>query len=84
MINNNYHKNKEIYNQHKTKCCICGESAKCCLEFHHIKNKHFNISQSLKYITLDQLLNELKLTVCICKNCHAKLHAGLIKLNNNG
>lgn len=77
-----YKENKEIYNQHKTKCCLCGEKAKCCLEFHHVGKKHFNISKSLKYITPKQLLDELKLTVCICQNCHSKLHNGLIELNN--
>lgn len=78
-----YHINREIYNKHKTMCCICGEASKCCLEFHHIKDKHFNISKSLKYITPQQLIDELKLTVCICKNCHSKLHNKLIVLNNN-
>lgn len=77
-MNKYYHKNKEIYNQHKTKCCICGETAKCCLEFHHVGPKHFNISQSLKHITPKQLLDELRQTICICKNCHSKLHNKLI------
>lgn len=80
---NYYHNNKEIYNNHKTKCCICGEDAKCCLEFHHIREKNFNISKSLKHITPQQLLDELKLTVCICKNCHSKLHNGIIKYERN-
>lgn len=70
-----YKQNKEIYNSYKTKCQICGESSKCCLEFHHIGIKHFNISKSLKFITPLQLINELKSTICICKNCHSKLHA---------
>lgn len=82
-MNSNFCKNKEIYNDHKTKCCICGENAKCCLEFHHIKEKNFNISKSLKHITPQQLLDELKLTVCICKNCHSKLHNGIIKYEGN-
>ena len=25
--------------KHEHKCCICGEEADCCLEFHHIKKK---------------------------------------------
>lgn len=28
-----YLQNKQIYNEHKTKCCVCGEDTKCCLEF---------------------------------------------------
>lgn len=79
-MNSNFCKNKEIYNKAKTKCCLCGESAKCCLEFHHIREKNFNISQSLKHVTPEQLKRELSLTCCICKNCHSKLHAGLIKM----
>lgn len=75
-----YKDNKKIFNNAKTKCCICGETAKCCLEFHHVSQKNFNISRSLKYITPKQLINELKLTVCICKNCHSKLHNNLIQL----
>lgn len=77
---NYYHQNREIYNNHKTKCIVCGEAAKCCLEFHHIGEKHFNISKSLKYITPKQLLDELSLTCCICRNCHSKVHNNLIKL----
>lgn len=75
-----YKYNKEIYNKHKTKCCICGEDSKCCLEFHHIGKKSFNISKSLKYITPEQLLQELEQTICVCSNCHHKIHNKLIVL----
>lgn len=78
-----YHNNKKIYNSHKTKCCICGETEKCCLEFHHIGTKHFNISKSLKYITEEQLLDELKQVICVCKNCHSKLHNKIIQYDRN-
>ena len=34
MRKNKYYKeNKKILNEHKTQCVICGESAKCYLEF---------------------------------------------------
>lgn len=75
-----YSKNKKIFNQHKTKCIICGESSKCCLEFHHIKNKSFNVSQSLSHIPTELLIKELKKCVCVCKNCHAKIHNKIITL----
>ena len=78
---NHYHNNREIYNNHKTKCCVCGEDAKCCLEFHHMKEKNFNISKSLKHITPQQLLEELNKTCLLCANCHRKLHNG--KLNTD-
>lgn len=81
MKNKQYKENKRIFNEAKTKCCICGETAKCCLEFHHIKEKYFNISQALRYVTTDQLIEELKLTCCMCKNCHTKYHNGLLDLD---
>lgn len=77
-----YQQNKEIYNNHKTKCFICGENAKCCLEFHHIKPKNFNISNSLKHITPEQLLKEFSLVECVCSNCHKKIHNGLINISD--
>lgn len=78
-----YKQNKEIVDKYKTKCCICGEDTKCCLEFHHLGIKHFSISNSLNKVTPEQLINELEnYTICICKNCHSKLHNKLIKYEN--
>lgn len=77
-----YANNKKIAEQYKTKCALCGESHKCCLEFHHTGIKHFNISRSLRYVTPEQLIDELQLTICLCKNCHSKVHNGIINLNN--
>lgn len=77
-----YLENKKIAEQYKTKCILCGESSKCCLEFHHIGIKHFNISRSLRYITPKQLIDELKLTVCLCKNCHSKVHNNILNIQN--
>ena len=77
-----YKENRKIFNNAKTKCCLCGESNKCCLEFHHNLEKHFNISKSLKYITPKQLIDELKLTCCVCSNCHKKIHNN-IKYGDN-
>jgi hypothetical protein len=39
-----YKENKKIENALKTKCAICGEDSKCCLEFHHTQDKKYNIS----------------------------------------
>ena len=75
--------NKQILHKYKTKCCICGETEYCCLELHHIKNKEYNISQAVKYLKTDLFIKELDKCVCICSNCHKKLHSQ-IKNNNNG
>lgn len=50
MKNKYYKTNKVLENQRKTKCIICGEDAKCCLEFHHLRDKLYNISQSVKFL----------------------------------
>ena len=64
-----WQENKKVLNEHKTQCVICGESAKCCLEFHHIGEKLFNISQAVSHIPTDLFIKELSQTVCVCKNC---------------
>lgn len=78
-----YKENKHILEQHKTKCYICGEDSKCCLEFHHIKDKLFNISQSVSLVSTEQFKEELKKCICVCKNCHTKIHNNIIKLKRN-
>ena len=82
MKNKYYKENKKIEREHKTHCCICNESSKCCLEFHHVHDKLWSISQSTKFLPTDLFIKEINKCVCICSNCHRKLHAGLIKLNN--
>ena len=59
MKNKYYKTNKVLENQRKTKCIICGEDAKCCLEFHHLRNKLYNISQSVKFLPPNLFKKEL-------------------------
>lgn len=83
MRKNKFYKdNKRILNEHKTKCSICNEDAKCCLEFHHLEDKLYNISQAVNHIPTDLFILELNKCICICSNCHKKLHAGLIDYGN--
>lgn len=65
----------------KTPCIICGESEPFCIDFHH-KNpseKEFTISKKTN-LGKDKLLVEIQKCVCLCANCHRKVHAGLIDL----
>ena len=72
--------NREIVNEFKKECIVCGQNTKCCLDIHHVSNKHFNISQAITQRTSEDILNELKICVCLCANCHRKVHAGIIDL----
>ena len=65
----------------KTQCLICGETEPVCLDFHH-KNpneKDFTIGKRVSR-SKDNLLMEINKCVCLCANCHRKVHAGIINL----
>jgi hypothetical protein len=61
-------------------CCICGEKSKCCLDFHHLdpKTKKNDISD-MSNRNIDKVIEEIKKCVCVCKNCHRKIHSGIIE-----
>lgn len=65
------------------KCVICGYN-KCyeALHFHHLDptKKDFGISKSGNTFIWDKLKEELDKCVCLCANCHAEVHAGIIEL----
>ena len=64
-------------------CLLCGESALCCMNAHHInpKAKSFSISKAKDGgITPEELVAEINKCVCLCMNCHRKVHAGVIDL----
>ena len=60
-------------------CIICGEKEICCLDFHHLRDKSFEIGHSMD-ITLETLLKEVDKCIVLCANCHRKLHAEKITL----
>jgi len=73
---------KQLEEYKDTLSCVgCGEDENCCLEFHHIdsSNKEFTIGASMQY-KWERILEELKKCVCLCSNCHNKLHAGKLDL----
>lgn len=72
--------NKKIIQENKTECCVCGESDSCCLEFHHLHDKLFNISKDSKNVSTKQLLKELSKCIVVCSNCHKKIHAKKIEI----
>lgn len=64
-------------------CQLCQESEPCCLEFHHCSGKkEFNISQSrMMGIGFVKLESEISKCIILCSNCHKKVHANLLQLN---
>lgn len=90
-------KNSELYRQNRRKyrsemrkliqeakscgCAICGEKEQCCLDFHHLRDKEFVVSAGVD-VSKERLFDEIDKCVVLCANCHRKLHAGIISLED--
>lgn len=64
-------------------CLLCPEREPCCMSFHHIDpaTKLFDIAAAVRQkVTVAKLNAELVKCVCVCENCHRKIHAGVISL----
>lgn len=64
-------------------CQICGYM-RCqnALHFHHIdaSRKKFTISDAVrKKFTQEEINEEIQKCILVCANCHAEIHAGLVK-----
>lgn len=56
-------------------CSICGEDHPATIQFHHLKEKEFNISQAVKHgYSKKRILAEISKCQVLCANCHAKEH----------
>lgn len=67
------------FTEYKThcECFICGENHIATLEFHHMnpEEKDTNISDMMRCAySYKNLFKELEKCVCLCANCHKKLH----------
>lgn len=67
----------------KKPCIICGEQEPVCIDFHHIdpSSKEFTIGKH-RSRSKEWLTQEIAKCVCVCANCHRKIHAGLINLQD--
>jgi hypothetical protein len=64
-------------NSLKTPCVKCGEDRFYVIDFHHIdpSKKLFTISDGQKaHKSKEDVLEEVKKCVCLCKNCHKEFH----------
>jgi hypothetical protein len=62
-------------------CQCCEEKEPVALDFHHLEEKEFHVSEMLKR-NMPSIISEINKCIVLCANCHRKFHAGLIKLNN--
>lgn len=64
-------------------CCKCNERELVCLDLHHVDPTHkdFGVANS-RNMSLGRIQAELDKCVVVCKNCHAKIHEGLIDLGD--
>lgn len=62
------------------KCSLCPENFIRCLDFHHLDpgGKDFSIAQEVGDISIARMLKELQKCSVLCKNCHVKVHEGII------
>jgi hypothetical protein len=64
-------------------CALCSEDEPCCLSAHHLdpSQKLFSVGEHVgKGVSAKRLIVELSKCICVCENCHRKIHAKLISL----
>lgn len=64
-------------------CASCGENSHyCVLDFHHMfDDKIITIGQRAD-INLQKIIKEILKCVCLCSNCHRKVHANILDVSN--
>ena len=77
-----YNRKKEWLLSLKKPCIVCGESEPVVIDFHHLdgEDKDFTIGKHWG-LNKETLQKEIDKCVCLCANCHRKVHAGLIDLS---
>ena len=63
-------------------CQFCSEREPVCLDFHHLDptKKDGNVGAFVSSQGLEKALAEIEKCICVCSNCHRKIHAGIIGL----
>ena len=63
-------------------CCICGENFPAAMDFHHLGDKEETISKlSNRSWRIPRVQAEMDKCVLLCANCHRKVHAGALSLD---
>jgi hypothetical protein len=53
-------------------CVDCGEADAVVLEFDHLRDKSFDVAQSLPYRSWQSILDEIAKCEVVCANCHRR------------
>jgi len=64
-------------------CLLCGERVPLVLIFHHLDpaTKYKNVATILNS-KIELINNELAKCVVLCRNCHTKVHAGILEVGD--
>ena len=85
-VNRAIKRNKTVYERYQAfkstlECQCCGESFAACLEFHHVDpNSKEDELANMARQSWKRFAKELDKCVCVCANCHRKIHAGALTL----
>ena len=63
-------------------CILCDEKEVCCLDFHHVEedDKLDDIGNLIhRGWGWNLIIAEINKCICVCSNCHRKIHSGIIK-----
>lgn len=87
-VNRATKRNKKIYERYQAfkstlKCQFCEEECPACLEFHHIdpSSKEYELS-TMTRLGWKTFIEELSKCVCVCANCHRKIHIGVLTVSS--
>ena len=64
---------RQVVNEYKMNnpCIQCGYDDYRALQFHHLRDKKYNISDMLTMgLSLDKIMEEISKCVVLCANCH--------------
>ena len=72
---------KEFINSLKTPCILCHEHDPVVIDFHHVdpSNKIKNVTD-LRNCKNETIIAEVSKCVCLCANCHRRVHAGTVEI----
>ena len=75
---------RALRDSYKQPCVVCGESEKCCIDFHHPDEtlKEGQVGLMTGHASHKNFIAEIEKCVCICSNCHRKVHHGTLRLPN--